>query len=288
MPVLNTNLTSKPYQPTPLEMMSAVDQELARRAKDKQLKEKQTAESSLMGFVKAGWHVLEPGQPFIDGWHLHAIADHLQAVTDGHIRNLVVNMPPRFCKSLMISVFWPVYVWLKRPSARWMYASYAASLSTRDSLKCRRLIESPWFQANWSDRFQLTSDQNAKTRFDNNKMGYRLSTSVGGAATGEGGNFVCCLPYNALVSTVAGLKEVGKIVESLDKSLVLSYNHANDEIEAKEITSYQINPVKDFIEIELEDGKLLTCTVDHPVYTTNRGYVEAQYLTVDDEVLTLE
>ena len=70
-------------------------------------------------------------------------------------------------------------------------------MSIRDSVKCRRLIESPWYQERWGDRFALTSDQNTKGRFDNNRSGYRLSTSVGGAATGEGGDrIVCDDPHN--------------------------------------------------------------------------------------------
>jgi predicted phage terminase large subunit-like protein len=59
-------------------------------------------------------------------------------------------------------------------------------------VQCRRLIESPWYQARWGDRFALTSDQNTKGRFDNNHSGYRLSTSVGGAVTGEGGDRIVC------------------------------------------------------------------------------------------------
>lgn len=59
-------------------------------------------------------------------------------------------------------------------------------------MKCRRLIESPWYQARWGHLFALTSDQNTKGRFDNNRSGYRLSTSVGGAATGEGGDRIVC------------------------------------------------------------------------------------------------
>src|SRR5713226_7347084 len=79
----------------------------------------------------------------------------------------------------------------KKPS------SASATYSIRDSVKCRRLIESPWYQRLWGDRFALTSDQNTKGRFDNNKSGYRLSTSVGGAATGEGGDrIVCDDPHN--------------------------------------------------------------------------------------------
>jgi predicted phage terminase large subunit-like protein len=65
-------------------------------------------------------------------------------------------------------------------------------LSIRDSVKCRTLIESPWYRRFWGDRYALSSDQNTKTRFDNNKSGYRIATSVGGTATGEGGDRVVC------------------------------------------------------------------------------------------------
>ena len=34
----------------------------------------------------------------------------------------------------------------------------------------------------------LAGDQNAKQRFENDKTGYRIATSVGGTATGEGGS----------------------------------------------------------------------------------------------------
>jgi len=146
------------------------------------------AKRSLSEFIKQAWHVVEPGTPYIHGWHIDAICEHLEAVTNGHIRNLLINMPPRHAKSLIVSVFWPVWEWLGNPSCKWLYSSYGQSLSTRDSLKCRRLILSPWFQRNYSNSFKLTSDQRAKTRFDNDHMGYRIATSVDGAATGEGGN----------------------------------------------------------------------------------------------------
>jgi hypothetical protein len=63
----------------------------------------------------AAWHVLEPTTPFVPGWHLDAICEHLEAVNAGQIRNLLINMPPRHMKSLAVSVFWPVWTWLKRP-----------------------------------------------------------------------------------------------------------------------------------------------------------------------------
>jgi predicted phage terminase large subunit-like protein len=146
------------------------------------------ARRSLREFIRQAWMTVEPATPYIPGWHLDAICDHLEAVSRREIRNLLINMPPRHMKSLAVSVFWPCWEWTTWPERKWLFSSYAASLSIRDSLKCRRLVESPWYQARWGDRFQLTGDQNAKQRFENNKSGYRLATSVGGTATGEGGD----------------------------------------------------------------------------------------------------
>src|ERR1700686_2915012 len=152
---------------------------------------------SLGYFVQLAWPIVEPGRIFVSGWHIDAIIEHLEAVTRGEIRNLLINVPPRHMKSLLVSVFWPAWEWIRFPERRWLYSSYGAQLSIRDSLKCRRLIESPWYQRLWGDRFALTSDQNTKGRFDNDRSGYRLSTSVGGAATGEGGDrIVCDDPHN--------------------------------------------------------------------------------------------
>ncbi len=159
--------------------------------------ERELAERSFYEFVLQAWHIAEPATPFVDGWHIGAIVEHLEAVSRGHIRNLLINVPPRHMKSLLVSVFWPAWEWIRNPHLRYLYSSYAASLSIRDSVKCRRLVESPWYQSRWADRFALTTDQNTKGRFDNNRTGYRLSTSVGGAVTGEGGDrIVCDDPHN--------------------------------------------------------------------------------------------
>lgn len=152
--------------------------------------DRRLAERCLKDFIRQCWPILEPSTPFTSGWHIDAICEHLEAVSRGDIRNLLINMPPRHMKSLSVSVAWPVWEWLTRPERRFLFSSYAASLSIRDSLKCRRLIEHPWFQRRWGHVFQLTGDQNAKIRFENDKTGYRIATSVGGSATGEGGDRV--------------------------------------------------------------------------------------------------
>lgn len=101
-------------------------------------------------------------------------------------------MPPRHMKSIQISVMWPAWEWTFAPHIKWLYSSYAQPLSTRDSVKTRRIIQSSWYQANFGHMFEITSDQNEKMRFENTALGYRLATSVGGTGTGEGGDRIVC------------------------------------------------------------------------------------------------
>ncbi len=78
---------------------------------------------SLRHFVTQAWHVVEPHTRFVEGWHLDAICQHLQAISDGWIRNLLVNVPPRHMKSLAVSVFWPAWEWIRRPHTRWLFTA---------------------------------------------------------------------------------------------------------------------------------------------------------------------
>jgi len=172
---------------------------------EKQLLELDRAdcEESLYAFLKHSWKYID-ASPFTEGWPIEAIAEHLQAVADGEIRRLIINIPPRMGKSSITSCAFPAWVWAQShisptsgPGVQFLHASYAQQLSLRDSVKCRRLIESPWYRSLWGERFKLTSDQNTKGRFDNDKNGSRLSTSVGSALTGEGGSIIVVDDPNA-------------------------------------------------------------------------------------------
>lgn len=157
-----------------------------------ELADKAAAEQSLYEFIRQAWHVLEPDVEFIPGWHLEAISRHLEAIADpdsdgGVLQNLMLNVPPGTMKSLATAVFFCAWVWgpHKKPSTRFLCASYGQDLSLRDSLKVRQLIESDWYQKRWGDVFKLLLDENKKTRFENDKRGWRMATSVGGRGTGE-------------------------------------------------------------------------------------------------------
>jgi hypothetical protein len=160
---------------------------------------------SLPRFVRSAWPLLEPATQFREGWHLDALCEALEAVARGELRRLIINVPPRHMKSLAAAVFFPCWLWLSRPEARLLYASYSQALSIRDSLKCRRLIEADGTAGEGTllerlgyrglllllgEDWGLAGDQRAKQRFENSRTGYRLATSVGGTATGEGGDLL--------------------------------------------------------------------------------------------------
>lgn len=173
-------------------------------------------EESLATFLRGGWRYIDPAQ-FIDGWVIDALAEHLEAVVDGQIRKLLINLPPRSLKSTIAGVALPAFTWAQRhdshtsgPGVKFLHASYADKLSLRDSVRCRRLIESPWYRRLWGDRFSLTKDQNAKHRFSNDKGGERLITSVGAGVTGEGYNIGVWDDINAAneIESEASVEEV--------------------------------------------------------------------------------
>lgn len=151
--------------------------------------EREACRRRLSTFIKRAWSVLEPGQPYVHGWHIDAMAEHLEAVTDGQILRLLINIPPGTMKSLMTGVLWPAWEWGPRglPSTRFIGASHEATLATRDNLRMRRLIQSEWFQRLWP--LALTSDQNEKTYFENERTGWRQSCAVK-AMTGRRGDRV--------------------------------------------------------------------------------------------------
>jgi len=151
-----------------------------------ELAEKTAAEQSLHQFMIQAWHIVEPDVDFLDNWHIAMIADHLEAVLFGtEVPNLLINIPPGCMKSYACSVFLTPWAWIHNPSMRFLYAAYEANLSTRDSMRCRQILHSDWYRKRWGKRFKLIGDQNEKTKYENDKRGWRMSTSVGGRGTGE-------------------------------------------------------------------------------------------------------
>jgi len=145
-------------------------------------------DQSLMNFTRIAWKQIEPETPFVDGWAVEAICEHLEAVTRGEIKRLLINIPPGCMKSLTSNVFWPAWEWGPKRSQhlRFVSASYEKGLATRDLVRCRDLLFSEWYQSLWPIEFK--GDQNLKTYYENAQRGWRLAASVGSSLIGYRGD----------------------------------------------------------------------------------------------------
>ncbi len=138
--------------------------------------------SDFAAFIRAAWSVVDPAMPLIDNWHIDALAEHLQAVAEEQIRFLMINIGPGYAKSIIASVMFSVWLWARQPTTKIIAATYAQSLTIRDSIRVRDLVTSEWFQSTFSPDWELR-----KTNEDwisNSKTGDRRALSVGGKATG--------------------------------------------------------------------------------------------------------
>jgi predicted phage terminase large subunit-like protein len=152
--------------------------------------DKREMEKDLSKFIGNAWNVIEPGIEYKHNWHIDAICEYLEAVKQGQINRLIINMPPRYMKSIAITVMFPCWIWTTDPYKRFISVSYAAALSKKHNMNKRDIIQSPWYQGIWKDSFSLKDDMNTQIKFENDKTGFMFATSIGGVLTGEGGDII--------------------------------------------------------------------------------------------------
>src|SRR6188768_627404 len=86
-----------------------------------QIEEPPPGESSLHAFMRLFWDLVEP-RAFQDNWHLHAKCTVLEGVSSKHLQCVTISEPPGSCKTLLTSVFWPVWHWAKSDMRdSWMF-----------------------------------------------------------------------------------------------------------------------------------------------------------------------
>lgn len=145
-------------------------------------------------FIRSGWHVLEPLTPLEWNWHYDVICEELEKQVHRIIArqpkeyDLIINVPPRSGKSTIVSKFFLPFVWSFYPGMRFITASYDRSLSLGHAVDSRTIILNQWYQRLWGDVFEFTGDQNVKSDYRNSEGGHRITTAVGAAGTGSGGN----------------------------------------------------------------------------------------------------
>ena len=143
----------------------------------------------LYAFTQRCFYELNPTKTFLPNWHIEVVASALEACRRGEITRLNINQPPRSLKSHCASVAFVAFLLGHDPSAQIICASYGQELASKHALDCRTILASGWYQ----DLFphtRLSSERQAVQEFMTTQQGFRLSTSVGGALTGRGADFI--------------------------------------------------------------------------------------------------
>jgi len=139
----------------------------------------------LYAYTQKAFSLIEPGRPFEDNWSIGCISEHLQAVHEGEIRDLIINEPPRMLKSVQVAQIYPSWVFIHDPSHQFIGASYAHSLAERNVMKARYLLQSDFYQE-LAPNTIISQDQNKKDFFTTDKNGQYKGTGIGGTITGFG------------------------------------------------------------------------------------------------------
>jgi predicted phage terminase large subunit-like protein len=192
-------------QLTDREYLALLDERARREKAQREEQERREFESNLetirkrcatlAGFVREAWHVLEPEAKYVHNWHIDAICQHLEAVTDGRINRLLVNVPPGSSKSLIVSVMWPAWEWgpCGRRSLRYLATAFNEGPVKRDTRKSRDLIASEWYGRLWPD-VRLT--RTAETSFANASTGTREGVPFGSLTSQRGDRLIIDDPHS--------------------------------------------------------------------------------------------
>lgn len=150
----------------------------ARRAKARDV-----AKMDFMQYVKYVW------PNFIHGRHHEKMAKAFEAVAEGRIKRLIINMPPRHTKSEFASYLLPSWFLGKFPSKKVIQTSHTAELAVGFGRKVRNLVDSDRYKDLFPD-VALQADSKAAGRWATNYAGEYFAIGVGGAVTGKGADLL--------------------------------------------------------------------------------------------------
>jgi predicted phage terminase large subunit-like protein len=143
------------------------------------LEGREAKQKDFMNFVKHVW------PNFIEGAHHKIYAEKLQAVAEGRLKRLIINMPPRHTKSEFASYLFPAWLMGRDPTKKIIQATHTAELAVGFGRKVKGLIESEEFKEVFPD-VKLAADAKASGRWSTNKRGEYYAVGVGGALAGRG------------------------------------------------------------------------------------------------------
>lgn len=259
--------------------------------------ERELCRRSLAHFAQRAWHVLEPAAELKWGWALDAICEHLEAVTDGKIKRLLMNVPPGSMKSLLTGVIWPAWEWGPRgmPEMRFVGTAHEETLAIRDNRKCRDLITSEWYQSLWP--IQMAADLNGKREFGNTQKGFRQARAFTSMTGVRGDRVILDDPISAdKANSPAALDEARLAftetlptrVNNSDSAIVVVMQRLNEKDVSGVIAEMGLPYVHLFIPMRFEPARRCTTAIGWTDPRTKEGELMFPERFPEEDVSALE
>lgn len=140
-------------------------------------------------FVTKVFGEVAPGSKYLNNWHIDVICDAIMDMCEGRHNRQIINMPPRYMKSLICSVALPAWILGHNPKAQILCVSYNDELADKFAISCRDVMQSDWYR----ELFPMTrlhQSRQAVNDFATTRGGGRIATSIGGTLTGRGADWI--------------------------------------------------------------------------------------------------
>src|SRR4051812_15620019 len=138
-------------------------------------------------FVQHAFRELNPSLPFVPAQHITLICDYLERIARGELKRLIINIPPRYGKSTIVSVAFVAWMMGHDPTLKFLVASYGEELANKLSRDFRAVVTAKWFHRAFP-RFKIDPTKNTEAEIQTTELGLRKAISLGGAVTGLGGD----------------------------------------------------------------------------------------------------
>lgn len=173
-------------------------------------------------FLAKAMEELEPGNTFIENWHLEVIANALEEVRRGNTRRLMINLAPRSLKSIIVSIVFVAFMLGHDPTKKIICVSYSQDLARAHAAMFAKLMRASWFRRAFPRCKSLVHSR--QLDWETTEGGYRFATSVGGSVLGRGADLIILDDPNKAQEIFSRVARE-RVINAWDKIISTRLNH---------------------------------------------------------------
>jgi predicted phage terminase large subunit-like protein len=141
--------------------------------------------TDLFAFLQRAFRDLDPRNQLLIVPFIELLIEELNKIATGATSRLIINLPPRHLKSILVSVVLPAWLLGRDPRLRIAVVSHSQGLARDLALKSRRLVDLPWYRSVFP-QMRLSADRSGALDFETTEGGGRYAASMDTGITGRG------------------------------------------------------------------------------------------------------